>query len=145
MTLRKESRNKVAGRSEGAKKARKKVPIDWELVRKLCQIQCTQEEICAFIEVAEETLRKAAKEVYNKPLGELFSDWRLGGNCSLRRKQWHLADTSAAVAIFLGKQYLGQDDDYNLNHNGAMVQVVHYGDGDPEQWKDKNGQDKILE
>jgi len=144
MALRKEPQKKLVhtkGRSPGPSKGKAKREIDWDLVKKLCQIQCTQEEICAFIDISEDALRAGAKEIYDLQLKELFADWRLGGNCSLRRKQWHLADTSAAVAIFLGKQYLGQDDDYNLNHNGSVVQVVHYGDGEPEPWKDKNAKD----
>ena len=123
----------------------KKKAIDWDMIKKLSQIQCTQDEICAFLEIGSETLRRASYEVYGCAPGEVLAEWRQGGNCSLRRKQWQLADTNAAVAIFLGKQYLGQDDDYNLNHNGSMVQVVHYGDGEPQKWKDKNGKDETVE
>lgn len=122
-----------------------KKEVDWEAVKKLSQIQCTQAEICAFLEITNETLRVASHEIFGCPPGEKLSEWREGGNCSLRRKQWNLADTSAAVAIFLGKQYLNQDDDYNLNHNGSMVNVIHYGDSEPEKWKDKNAKDETVE
>jgi len=125
----------VEGRST-SRGPREKKPVDWDMVKKLSQIQCTQEEICSFLEIGAETLRVASHEVFGCAPGEMLAEWRQGGNCSLRRKQWQLADTSAAVAIFLGKQYLGQDDDYNLNHNGSMVQVVHYGDEEPKQWTD---------
>lgn len=41
---------------------------------------------------------------------EVFRQKREMGKMSLRRKQWKLADTSASMAIFLGKNYLGQTD-----------------------------------
>lgn len=39
-----------------------------------------------------------------------FQGKRALGHVSLRRKQFHLADKSPAMAIFLGKNYLGQSD-----------------------------------
>lgn len=134
----------VKGRLPSRGPTQKKA-IDWELVKKLSQIQCTQDEICAFLETCRQTLNVASHEMFGCPPGEKIAQWREGGKCSLRRKQWTLADTSAAIAIFLGKQYLGQDDNYNLNHNGSMVQVVHYGDGEPAKWIDTGAEDKVLE
>lgn len=121
-----------------------KKPIDWSVVRKLCAIQCTANEIAGFLEMHIKTLARACKEMYGMTPDEKFSEWREGGKCSLRRKQWHLAETNAALAIFLGKQYLGQDDDYNVHHSGSIVQVVHFGDGEPKKWEG-NGQETEKE
>ena len=41
---------------------------------------------------------------------EVFRQKRGLGKVSLRRAQFHLAEKSATMAIFLGKQYLGQTD-----------------------------------
>ena len=41
---------------------------------------------------------------------EVFKEKRGLGKISLRRSQWRLAEKSATMAIWLGKQYLGQKD-----------------------------------
>ena len=41
---------------------------------------------------------------------EVFRQKREGGKASLRRMQWRLAERNAAMAIFLGKNILGQRD-----------------------------------
>lgn len=112
-----------------------KIPIDWEKIKKLCQIQCTISEICGFLEISEDTLGRACKQNYSCVPSEKFAEWWEGGKCSLRRKQWILADTNAAMGIFLGKQVLKQYDDYNVNHKGDVAfQIVNYGDKEPQQW-----------
>lgn len=41
---------------------------------------------------------------------EIYAIKRGSGKISLRRAQFELAKKNAAMAIFLGKQYLGQSD-----------------------------------
>ena len=41
------------------------------------------------------------------------------GKISLRRKQWQLAEKSASMAIWLGKQYLGQRDNVDVTVSDA--------------------------
>ena len=41
---------------------------------------------------------------------EVFKEKRGLGKISLRRNQWRLAEKNATMAIWLGKQYLGQKD-----------------------------------
>lgn len=41
------------------------------------------------------------------------------GRVGLRRKQMRLADSNASMAIFLGKQMLGQKDVVTTEHTGA--------------------------
>lgn len=84
--------------------------IDKAQFEKLCEIQCTEEEICAVLNVEESTLIRWCKRVYNKSFAKVFAEKRKGGRASLRRKQWNLADTNATMAIWLGKQYLDQSD-----------------------------------
>lgn len=113
-------------------------PIDWELVKASAEIQCTMEEIAGLIGVSHDTLERACEQVYGKPFKELRLEWADGGKCSLRRKQWLLADKSASMAIFLGKQMLGQRDNYDVKHTGAVQQeIVHYGDKPAKPWKDE--------
>lgn len=77
---------------------------------KLCALQCTQQEICDFLEVDHKTLTKWCKRTYGKDYSQVYSEKRSGGKVSLRRLQFRLAEKSAAMAIFLGKNILGQSD-----------------------------------
>ena len=85
--------------------------INWELFEQLCGLQCTQSEICSMLKVDDKTLRKHLLEHYN---GESFSDvykkYSESGKCSLRRYQFVQAKTKPNMAIWLGKQWLGQKD-----------------------------------
>lgn len=108
--------------------------IDWKSVRKLSQMQCTQEEIASFLDISVNTLDRATKREFGDiTIGKKIKGWAIGGHCSLRRSQWLLAHKNAAMAIFLGKQYLGQKDTYGMKHTGDMVlEVVNFAD-DPKQ------------
>lgn len=90
---------------------RPKKYINKRLFENLCTIQCTMEEICSVLDVCDETLTRWCKETYEMSFSEVFKQKRLGGKTSLRRKQWQLADKNATMAIWLGKQYLGQRDE----------------------------------
>jgi hypothetical protein len=88
---------------------RPKIEIDWEDVRKLSLLQCTQNEIASFLGVSVDTLlrRKEFCELYKKGMEE--------GRMSLRRLQWKKAqDGNTTMLIWLGKQYLGQSDKQEL-------------------------------
>jgi hypothetical protein len=89
---------------------RPKKELDQKSFEAMCAYQCTIEEICAFMGVSDKTLTRWCKETYGRPFSEIFRQKREIGKVSLRRKQWHLADKSASMAIFLGKNYLGQTD-----------------------------------
>ena len=86
------------------KAGRKRVPIDLALVEKLASIQCTIKEISAVIDIPATTLQGRAdfRSAYEKGLEN--------GKASLRRSQFTLAKKNATMAIWLGKQYLGQRD-----------------------------------
>lgn len=89
-------------------KGRPKKLINQKQFEELCAIQCTEEEICAVLDVDDKTLTNWCKETYNKCFSEVFREKRTGGRASLRRKQWNLAESNATMGIWLGKQYLGQ-------------------------------------
>lgn len=77
---------------------------------KLCALQCTQQEICDFLEVDHKTLTRWCKRTYKKEYSQVYAEKKSGGKISLRRMQFRLAEKSAAMAIFLGKNILGQSD-----------------------------------
>ena len=76
----------------------------------LCGLQCTLEEICGWFDVCSDTLETWCKRTYKRSFSEVFAQKRGAGKISLRRSQWQLAGKNANMAIWLGKQYLGQKD-----------------------------------
>lgn len=84
--------------------------ITKEQFQKLCELQCSQAEMCRFFNTTDKTLTKWCKENYNMPYKECFAVFREGGLVCLRRYQWSLAEKNAAMAIWLGKQHLAQKD-----------------------------------
>ena len=89
---------------------RPKKEIDQKTFEKLCGLQCTVREITSFLDVSDKTLYSWCKETYGKSFSAVFAIKRQAGFTSLRRSQFQLAEKSAAMAIWLGKQYLGQTD-----------------------------------
>lgn len=100
-----------------AKTGRPKIAIDQKIFENLCAIQCTEVEICSCFDCCEDTLNKWCKENYKDENGksmtfsEVFAVKRQKGRASLRRSQFQLAQKNASMAIWLGKQYLGQRDE----------------------------------
>lgn len=84
--------------------------IDKKVFENLCGLQCSMLEICDAFDVDDKTLTSWCKKTYNMPFSEIFKIKRGKGQISLRRTQWKLAEKNASMAIFLGKQYLGQTD-----------------------------------
>lgn len=87
---------------------------------KLCSLQCTQQEICDFFDCDHKTLTSWCKRTYRKDYSQVYQEKRSGGKVALRRLQFRLAEKSAAMAIFLGKNILGQSD-YPDNGGGDEV------------------------
>ncbi len=102
-----------------ARTGRPKKEIDTKMFENLCGLQCTKLEICDFLEVSDKTLDKWCKDQYGENYSVVYKKKRERGKISLRRAQFKLAETNASMAIFLGKQYLGQRDQLpNENPDG---------------------------
>ncbi len=99
-----------------AKRGRKIIKVDWKKVDAMCKIQCTQVEICSLLEICEDTLNTRCKEEHGINFSEYSAQKREGGKASLRRMQWQQAEKSPAMAIFLGKNLLGQSDKQAVDH-----------------------------
>lgn len=94
----------------GRKVGRPEKYIDKEQFEKLCFLQCTQIEFEGFLNVDDMTLNKWCKKTYGMSFSEVYKLKKGNGKVSLRRKQWQLAETNPTMAIWLGKQWLGQTD-----------------------------------
>ena len=91
---------------------RPKKEIDKNNFEKLCAIMCTQDEICGFFGVTDKTLTNWVKKTYGTSFSDIYKKYSADGKISLRRSQFNIAKTNAAMAIFLGKNYLGQRDNF---------------------------------
>ena len=103
---------------------RKKIEIDWATVEKLCLIQCTATEIAGVLGISDDTLARAIKREYKKTFPEYYKSFQGKGKASLRRLQWKSAEHgNVAMQIWLGKQYLGQQDrkDIDVNESNKVV------------------------
>lgn len=112
-----------------AKMGRPRKQIDKTEFEKLCFLQCTEREFCSWFDVSDETLNKWCKENYDgRTFLDVFKEKRENGLISLRRTQFQLAEKSPAMAIFLGKNLLGQTDkmEQTQNINGAVPTVKVY-------------------
>lgn len=98
------------------KVGRPKIEIDIDDFRKLCEMQCTKMEIASFFDCSEDTIENFCKREFNENFSVVFNKYASVGKISLRRKQMMLADKNATMAIWLGKQYLGQKDEITVKN-----------------------------
>ena len=119
-----------------AQMGRPRKQIDKTEFEKLCFLQCTEREFCSWFDVSDETLNKWCKKNYDgRTFLDVFKEKRENGLISLRRTQFQLAEKSPAMAIFLGKNLLGQTDkmEQTVNdvseHKGITINFADKGDG----------------
>nr|DAI27212.1 MAG TPA: DNA-packaging protein small subunit [Caudoviricetes sp.] len=105
-----------------ARTGRPRKEIDQKQFESLCGLQCTLEEICGWFGVCSDTLESWCKRTYKMNFSEVFKQKRSAGKISLRRSQWRLAEKNANMAIWLGKQYLGQKDQVETTIAEGTVQ-----------------------
>jgi len=90
----------------------------------LARIQCTTKEAAAVLEVSEQTFF-AFLERY-KNAREIWDNGREYGKSSLKRNQFKMSETNPTMAIWLGKQYLGQSDKLSTESKVDMRQEITF-------------------
>lgn len=96
-----------------------------EFIAKLAGIMCTDEEIAAMMSDHNESI--SVDTLTNENNGATFAECKekgqATGKASLRRNQFKLSETNAAMAIFLGKNWLGQTDkqDVKADIDGGSI------------------------
>lgn len=103
--------------------ARPRIEIDKDEFKKLCEMQCTLSEIAGFFDCSEDTIENWCKRTFKIGFSECFKKYSAGGKTSLRRAQFRLAEKNAAMAIFLGKNYLGQRDSLEIEDKESLSKL----------------------
>ena len=110
----------------------RKIEIDRKAFEGLCRIQCTEQEIADFFACSPDTIERWCKREYGRKFAEVFAEKKSDGKVSLRRMQYRLAEKNATMAIWLGKQYLGQRDIIETKAESAE-RVTIINDCSPDQ------------
>jgi len=93
-------------------------PSTLAILHGLGKVQCTWREVAAVLRIDQSTLTRFFQAF--PEAREVYEDGLAVGCRSLRRTQFRLAQSSATMAIFLGKQYLGQTDKSEVEHTGGI-------------------------
>ena len=110
-----------------AQMGRPKKEFDKKQFVDLIGLGCSQEEIAWFFRDENgkpaniDTITRWCKREFNMTFQELYKN--SGGmylRIAVRRNQLELSKKSAAMAIWLGKQYLGQKDNVELEDHEAI-------------------------
>lgn len=101
--------------------ARPRIEIDKDQFKKLCGIQCTEEEIASWFKCSVDTIERYCKREFSMSFAEAFKTFSADGKISLRRIQFRMAETNCSMAIWLGKQYLGQKDAQEVAVSGVTI------------------------
>jgi len=100
-----------------AKRGPKPKVIDWEKFEFACSLLATLDETSGLLGVSPDTLEARVKDKYGKKFNEVLNDLSGQSRVSLRRTQFKMAQTNPTMAIWLGKQWLGQTDKVMAQNN----------------------------
>ena len=101
--------------TEKKKAGRPRAEIDARQFEELCRIQCTQREICSVLGVSEKTLTRWCMDNYGLEYSQAYNKYADFGKKNLRHVQFRMAEAgSERMAIWLGKQWLGQSDKQDI-------------------------------
>lgn len=100
-----------------ARTGRPRKEINQKQFEQLCSMQCTESEIAAFFECDISTLNRYCKRTYGATFADVSKNKAEIGKISIRRMQFKHAEKSPSMAMFLGKQYLGQKDQVAMSND----------------------------
>ena len=86
------------------------IKIDENQFKKLCAMHCTVDEIADFFDCHPDTVNHWCLRTFGESFSSMLKKFAAVGNISLRRYQFKMAERSVPMAIFLGKNWLGQTD-----------------------------------
>ena len=101
-------------KADKKKVGRPKADINLAELKKLCRLNCTMPEIASFFGIPLRTLED--RFTNDNEVRKAIENGRNEGKLSLRRKQYQIMDetNNPTMAIWLGKQLLGQRDKHDV-------------------------------
>ena len=117
---------KYVRKTDNPRMGRPKKTIDREQFEKLCSIQCTLVEIASWFHCSEDTIENWCKDTYDQTFSDVHKKYSATGKISLRRTQFQMAEHNCSMAIWLGKQYLGQREvvEQNVKSSSAIELIA---------------------
>lgn len=109
-----------------ARTGRPKIEINWKEAEKLCSLQCTQKEIADWFHISVDTLDRRLRQEQHMTFADFFQKNRVAGLISLRRNMFQMSQRSAAMAIFLGKNWLGMKDSMEITGDEKKPIILIY-------------------
>ena len=113
------------------KGGRPRIKIDAKTFTDLVGLGCLQDEICWFFRdesgkpISEDTLTRWCRREFGCSFAEYKAkNGAMALKIKLRKNQIALSEKSAAMAIWLGKQLLGQTENQNDTPNEEPVRIV---------------------
>ncbi len=96
-------------------KGRPPIKVDVEILKKLCEVQCTVKEMAYILGVSVDTLNRNYKDV--------IATGKTLGKVTLRRAQWRNAieKNNVTMQIWLGKNVLNQTDTPLDEESGTIL------------------------
>lgn len=89
---------------------RPKIEIDNNVFEEALRLQCTKSEIASLFRCSDDTIENYCKREYKENFSAVYKKIGECGKISLRRAQFRMAENNPTMAVWLGKQYLGQKD-----------------------------------
>ena len=122
--------------------------IDLIQLEKLCMLQCTDEEIACWFGVTTRTIERRRKL---RAFQEAMDRGKARGRISMRRAQLRMLEAgNATMGVWLGKQYLNQRDERDLEDPAPkpIVLVIPTSIGPDDQHSEElaraNGPPRVI-
>ncbi len=107
--------------------ARPKANIDWEKVNEYLKAQCDGVSIAGLLGICPDTLYRSCQEIHKIGFAEYSAKKKVEGVELLKAKQYQVAmEGDRTMLVWLGKQYAGQKDKIENEHQGAIKINVEY-------------------
>jgi len=89
-----------------------------EMIEELGKVQAEPEEVILSLDLASDALDAG------QPLRDIYDRSIAKGKILIKQRQLKLAENNVAMAQWVGKQYLGQQDKQDLNLSGLVPVTI---------------------
>ncbi len=105
----------MTSKNKGGRPRKEISEEQYEQLKSMARIMCTQDEICSIIGMDAETLNRCLRERGYAGFSDFHKTHSHAGKMSLRRSQFKAAlDGNPTMLIWMGKQQLGQRDKQDM-------------------------------